>query len=679
MPIITFLVSDSRQVPNASARAEPPDAPGLSTCTATVPEGTSLLDAAVLAGVPVTAPCGGEGVCGECRLRVEAGLVDYVPRGCLTAEQLAQAWVLACSSRVAGDATVVIPQPERPTDARIVSDGPARAPESGLRTTRGPTEPLACKLLLRVRPPSSGGAFSDHDRLISALGSDDALATTSVCVEALRELPGALRAHDHQVTVTLIPRDEHNGAEVIRVEPGDTTEHQLGLAIDVGTTTCAVSLVDVKHDKVLGTGADYNAQLSRGADIISRINYATTPERTAELRQLALETINGLIVELCASRRIASTLIDSAALAANTTMVHLLLGIDPQHIRLAPYTPATNRPPCVYAREVGIAINPNGRVVFAPGVGSYVGGDVTAGLLVTTMSSESDEVRLYLDIGTNGEVVVGTGEWLMTCAASAGPAFEGGGITCGMRAAKGAVERVRVDPQTGRAAVTVIGGGKPRGVCGSGMIDLLAELYAVGLLGPSGKLDATHASGSVKPADGAGQRLPAGRNLAYTIVPEGESATGKALTIDERDIQNLLRTKAAVYSACAIMLNSVGLEFDAIAEVYVAGGFGRYLDVRKSILIGMLPDIPLERFTYLGTASLTGARSMLCHAASRRNVARLADRMTYMELNADPAYMSEYTAALFIPHTDMDRFPSVGVSAAMRRGLRAHDDGRAPS
>ena len=306
-------------------------------------------------------------------------------------------------------------------------------------------------------------------------------------------------------------------------------------------------------------------------------------------------------------------------------------------------------------------MNPEAYVLFAPGVGSYVGGDITAGLLQTALADDNDDIRLFLDIGTNGEVVVGNGEWLMACAASAGPAFEGSGVGCGMRAGRGAIERVRIDPETGEAHVSVIGGGRPRGACGSGMIDLLAELWVGGVLDQSGKLDPSRGGGRIGPARGGG------RHLAYTVVPQTETDTGESIVIDDRDIQNLLRTKAAVYSACAVMLKSLGLDFDAVAEVYVAGGFGRFLDLEKSITIGLLPDLPLERFTYLGNSALSGAQAMLCSASARADAARIADRMTYLELNVDPAYMSEYTAALFLPHSDIDRFPTVKVALASRR------------
>jgi uncharacterized 2Fe-2S/4Fe-4S cluster protein (DUF4445 family) len=630
--------------------------------SATVPTGTSLLDAAAAAGVRLAAPCGGEGVCGECRARVVAGTVDCVARGSLSREEISQGWVLACSSRVIADVSIEVPPEEQAGAAQIVTAG---ADAACHQTAHGPdtaAEPFVVRRAVQVAAPVSGQSQGDFDRLARAVRDGGGPANLTAGLDVLRDLAGALRASDGCVTITVTSAEAAACAEVVRIEPGDHTSHQAGIAIDVGTTTCAVSLVDLTRHHVLGTAADYNGQLARGADVISRINFARTRERLAELRGLVLATINGLIKDLCARHAIEPDEIDNAVVAGNTTMIHLLLGMNPEFIRLEPYTPTVNRPPPLRGSEVGLAMNPTGRVLFAPGVGSYVGGDITAGLLQTAMAHPGEEVRLFLDIGTNGEVVIGNGEWLMACAASAGPAFEGSGVRCGMRAGKGAIERVRIDGASGRADVNVIGGGRPRAICGSGMIDLLAELWGAGLLDPSGKLDPSRNGDRICAVKGNS------RHLAYTVVPAEVSESGAAITLDERDIQNLLRTKAAVYSACALMLKSVGLDFDAIAEVYVAGGFGRFLDLEKSIRIGLLPDLPLERFTYLGNSALSGANAMLCRADARRDVMRIADRITYLELNVDPAYMGEYTAALFLPHTDINRFPTVQTTLAARMG-----------
>ena len=630
MPVVTFLPAER--------------------CV-TVATGTSLLDAATAAGVAITASCGGDGVCGECRVRIESGDVEQAPRGCLSPNELSQGRVLACSSRVVSDVRVAVDEEPTGSVAQIVTeDTGAHSPRKSVAGTVV-AQPLATKHKLTVPAPSLDSPMSDQERLLRALRADGGPAHTVLCLDALRQLATTLRTDSHQVTATVVAGDATHPAEIIRVDPGDSAGLQLGLAIDIGTTTCVVRLVDLVHNRILGTEADQNRQSARGADVISRINYAKTPPRLDELRQQVLDTINPLIERLCERAGTEADQIGNVAVVGNTTMIHLLLGLNPDFIRLEPYTPTVDDPPRLRAGEVGLAANSAARVLFAPSAGSYVGGDITAGLLRTALCSESEEVRLFLDIGTNGEVVVGTGEWLMACAASAGPAFEGSGARCGMSAGSGAIERVRVDSQSGRATVGVIGGGRPRGVCGSGMIDLLAELWMSGLLDPGGKLNPD--------GNGVRQTGPGGRNLAYTVVDASESGTGEEIFIDERDIQELLRAKAAIYSACALLLKSVGLDFDVVTQVYIAGGFGRFLDLRRAIQIGLLPDLPLDRFTYLGNSALAGAQAMLTDADARQRVTQVASRITYLGLNVDPSYMSEYTAALFLPHTDIDRFPSV--------------------
>ena len=575
--------------------------------------GTSLLDAAARCGVTIHAPCGGEGACGECRVQVTAGMVESVSRGCLPHEDSDQGWVLACGSRVAADATVFVPEVEV-EGARIVVEGEGKEGLAVFPASRA-LEPLAVKCFLEVAPPSLENSFSDLERLERAIARSGGPDKVIAGLPVLRRLAATLRRGGHRVTATLVCSDPEVPGEIIRIEAGDTTNRSFGLAIDIGTTTCALHVVNLRDNRILGTEMDYNAQISRGHDIISRINYAKTPESLEELRILVVENLNSLIRRLSEAHGLCPEEIDSAVVAGNTTMIHLFLGLEPEYIRLEPYTPTVNHPPVLRAREMGLAMNPDGVIAIAPGVGSYVGGDITAGLLMTPLADDwNEEVRLFLDIGTNGEVVVGNSDWLMACAASAGPAFEGSGTRCGMRAASGAIERVRITPSTGRAEVVTIGGGKPKGVCGSGMIDLLAELFAAGLLEPSGSLNPNRCPDRIKPSPDSN------RNFVYTIVPAEESATGEDITIDNRDIQNLLRTKAAVYSAVSLMLKSVGLDIDSIRQVFVAGGFGRFLDLGKSIAIGLLPDLPTDRFTYLGNSALAGAREMLGRTEMRGRV-----------------------------------------------------------
>ncbi len=613
----------------------------------TVATGTSLLDASTQAGVSIEAPCGWEGSCGDCRIRLLAGNLEQVPRECLNPKDAAQGWVLACSSRVIEDVVLEVP-------GHLIEESPVVVDTfhpAVLSHIDERLSPPVIKRVVTVEPPSLDNSFGDFERLSRALGLK---TPVSVSLSTLRTLADALRTEDHEVTVTVASTAQGRALEILRVEPGDTRSQLHGAAVDIGTTTCAVHLVDLVTGRVRGTASGYNGQIARGADIISRINYASTPGRLEELRNLVLSNLNSLILNLCHEHSIAQTGIGCATVAGNTTMVHLFLGLKPEYIRLEPYTPTINHLPPLQGGAVGLEMNPDGPLLIAPGVGSYVGGDITAGLLQTSLADEDcDEICLFLDIGTNGEVVVGNGEWLMACAASAGPAFEGSGVGCGMRASRGAIERIRIEQETGKAAYSVIGGGRPKGICGSAMIDLLAELHSTGLLDPSGKLLLENGNGRIRPCKDSS------RYSQYIIETEDATETGNEIFLDDRDILNLLRTKAAVYSACSLMLRAVDLGFDSVARVYVAGGFGRFLDLERSIQVGLLPDLPLERFIYLGNSALAGAKAMLLYEKARHKVEDLANRITYLELNADPTYMDEYMAALFLPHTDLSRFPNV--------------------
>ncbi|MHC4606625.1 MAG: ASKHA domain-containing protein, partial [Planctomycetota bacterium] len=522
--------------------------------SADVPPGTELLDAARKAGVEIEASCGGEGQCLDCRVRVASGEV------------------LACRTHVEGaPLTVEVPDPSEREAGHF-----ARGDETHLiRSDLLPREPdpFTGKKLVQVPAAKPEDGLSDLGRLSRALGKEVACSAA-----VLRELPDAVRAD--KTTVTLA--DDR----LVRVEPGDTTARHFAAAIDVGTTTVAVQLIDLAAGKIVETRTGYNDQIACGIDIISRINYARRPERLAELRERVLKTINLFVQQL----GVDAQEITSAVVSGNTTMTHLLLGIPPEQIRLAPYTPAVLEP--LRLADVGIGICPGAPVFFSPGSGSYVGGDITAGLLCTDLSTDTEKVNLFIDIGTNGELVVGNRDFLVGCACSAGPAFEGGGIDCGMRAAKGAIERVDVDAKTGTPSFRTIGGAEPEGICGSGMIDLLANLFTTGWLDPAGKLDRARKSPHVKVK---------GKKARYIVVPE------KDISIGEHDIENVVRAKAAIYSACSLVLRQIETRPEDIARIYIAGGFGRFLPLEKAITLGLLPDLPRDRFRFVGNASLMGS------------------------------------------------------------------------
>jgi uncharacterized 2Fe-2S/4Fe-4S cluster protein (DUF4445 family) len=613
------------------------------------PPQTRLLDAARRAGVNIESPCGGEGTCGKCMVRVTGGEVDSRSLGTLPHAAIAEGYVLACATRVLGEDLVVdVPEREGTEDGQFASENEIHLVRQELLPRQWEFDPLAVKWLVQAEPPQLESGLSDLDRLTRAIQHDWGRQPVEFSLATIRKSADTLRATQGQVTVTLV-RDSGR-LHVIDIEPGNTTLRHFAVAIDVGTTTVAVQLIDLVVARIVAARSDYNDQVACGLDVISRINYARTPERLEELRTRVLGTVNRLIQQVAKSYGVASQEITNAAISGNTVMTHLLLGLNPEYLRLAPYTPTLLQVPYLRNSEIGIGINQQAWIHFAPCVGSYVGGDITAGILCTDLATPTEDISLFIDIGTNGEIVLGNSSFLMACACSAGPAFEGGGIECGMRASTGAIEKVSIDPATGLARWSTIGNARPRGICGSGMIDLVAGLFLTGWIDAAGKFD------RVRPCPAI--RMD-GRRAIYTLAQAGESATGKPLLVTETDIENIIRTKASIYSAAALMLKQVNLRFDDLHNIYIAGGFGRYLDLENATVIGLIPDLPREQFHYIGNSSLMGSYMAVVSQDFRQRQLDLARRMTYLELNTDPAYMEQYTGALFLPHTDLASFPSV--------------------
>jgi uncharacterized 2Fe-2S/4Fe-4S cluster protein (DUF4445 family) len=624
--------------------------------TVDVPPGTEMLDALRKAGLKVDASCGGKGTCGKCVVRIAAGKADFDGTGTLDTESLVEGYVLACRTRILdGPLTVEVPELIGWEGGKFSDADETHMVHQDLLPREWDFDPLAVKWLLNVEPPQLESGLSDLDRLTRAVQHDWGKLSVICSLQGLRQLADAVRDQDGRVTATIIREPDH--LHIIRVEPGDTTTRHFGLAVDIGTTTIATQLIDLTRGRILATRTDYNAQIACGLDVISRINYARRPDRLEELRTRVLGTINQLVHQLAASQDVQPQEIVTAVVSGNTTMVHLLLGLKPEYIRLDPYTPTVLQAPYLAAYEIGIDINRDAWVYLSPCVGSYVGGDITAGLLCTELARDGEQVNLFLDIGTNGELVVGNRDFLMTCACSAGPAFEGGGIDCGMRAAVGAIDKIDVDPATAMPGYTTIGNVPPKGICGSGMIDLLANLLRTGWMDPAGKLDRERPSPAIQ-VDG--------KRARYVIAPHEQSDLGRPIAVSETDIENIVRAKAAIYSACALMLRQLGMDFPDLARIYIAGGFGRFLNLEKAITIGLLPDVPREKFHYIGNASLTGSYMVAVSQDYRQRQLDLARRMTCMELSTDPAYMDQYTGALFLPHTDPGRFPTV-AKALVRR------------
>ncbi len=606
--------------------------------TAEVPAGTLIHEAAFRAGIlDLELPCGGEGSCGLCKVELEGRSSP----------------VLACQTKITSD--IVVRLPDRREGARVVGDS-HQLVDPGLLPDQQHLTPLYRRRRIKVPPASIEEHYSDWTRLTREINRGNGGLPVSCELPVLQDLAEKLRTNDGNITLNV--EELPAGLRVRELQPGHSPKHAYGLAIDIGTTTIAVQLVDLDDGSLLATQTSYNQQVRRGADVISRIDYARTAERLGELRSLVLETINLLIDQIVESGAVDRQHIHAAWIAGNTTMIHLLLGLPPRYIRETPYVPTVNSVPELRAREVGLNMDPEAVVVCAPGVGSYVGGDITSGLLCTELPTNQQDVFLFMDIGTNGEIVIGNADWMVACACSAGPAFEGAGIKCGMRAAEGAIERVTIAPDGETLEFSVIGGGKPAGICGSGLISLLGELF---------RQEVVDRSGRFVQAPGEGRIVQQESRRAYLLASTEETLNGKDLVITEADLENLIRTKAAIYAACALVLENVGLGWESIARVYIAGGFGRYMRIADAVFIGMLPDLPLDRFRYIGNSSLTGAYCALLSREHRRRLAEIASRITYVDMSSNPRYMDSYIKALFLPHTDLEQFPTVAATFESRR------------
>ena len=614
--------------------------------TVNVEVGTEVVDASRLAGIMIDLPCGGKGTCGKCLVRVTHGSLTSKPDMQIADGETASGFVLACRSTIDGDAVVTIPDHTVCEIQAFADDG--IDPVCGTAPMLAELSPLSRRICIRVPGARKEDGLSDLDRADRCLKSDIEETETYYPLSVIRKLADALRRDDGLTTFTLT--DDNATAHVIDVMPGRSGRPNLGLAVDIGTTTISAQLLDLEEGKVLLTRNGYNDQIHCGLDVISRINYASTDARLEDLRRRAVRSVNRLIGEAVGESNARKEDITCCRISGNTIMTHLLLGLKPEYLRLEPYTPTVMRMPDLKASDVGLDILPEAFVNFSPCVGSYVGGDITAGILATDLAKDKADVCAFIDIGTNGEIVVGNTEFLMACACSAGPAFEGSGIENGMRATTGAIDSVTIDKYTGAARYNTIGNGRPSGICGSGLIDLVAGLFLTGWIDASGKLDRTRPSPFIHTE---------GRRAFYTLAEARETDTGRPIILSENDIENLMRAKAAIYSAAALMLKQLGISFKDVSMFYIAGGFGRFLNLGNAMVIGLLPDIPVERFHYIGNASLRGSALCLLSKAFRDAQTALSRRMTYIDLSTTAGYMDQYTSALFLPHTDLHNFPNV--------------------
>ncbi|MFN4196400.1 MAG: ASKHA domain-containing protein [Caldimicrobium sp.] len=597
----------------------------------------SVLELAMRLGIHINASCGGIGACNKCKVLVEKG--DF------KGEKIDGNYYKACTLYPRSDLIIRIPVESHYDRKALLRKIKAKAIE---RTEELSLSPLLKKIFLVLPPPTIEDNTPDLERLLSELKTKG-IEKTIFLNHLLKKLPYLLREKNFQVTLSIFEDPFYQVSFITEIETGDTTKSALAVAIDLGTTTLQLELIDLNTGETLAKTSDYNPQISYGEDVISRIEFAKKKEGLKLLSQRVKEKIDILIDELLRTAKRNLEEIVLVSIAGNTVMTHLFLELEPKFLREYPYVPVAKNYPFFLAKDLGMALQEGVPIIFSPSVASYVGGDITAGVLASLMAKE-DPLTLFIDLGTNGEIVIGNKDFLMTAACSAGPAFEGGGIKCGMRATSGAIEGINIDPHTFEPMIITIGKTKPKGICGSGIISLLANLFKLGLVDKAGKYrrDLEH------------PRIRKGENgYEYVLVFKEESATGEDIVFTEEDIENLIRAKGAMYAGYQILIESIGLSMQDIERVFLAGTFGSYIDLEDAITIGLLPDLPRDRFYFLGNTSLQGAKKMLLYTLKRAELYRITQMMTHIELSNHPKYMDYYMAALFLPHTDERLFPTV--------------------
>ena len=619
--------------------------------------GDNLLEVARGANVAIDAPCSGNGACGKCRVQLKSGELESKKTLHISDEEYQAGWRLSCCSKISADVNVLVPDIASAYKSRMkVADLSSKEEIAIFENAKRDVELAGIELKnslevvdVTMDPPSLDDTMPDNERLTRALRKYLNISRVRIPYAVLKKLPDVLR--ESNFSVKCVIRATSDDMFVYDIFGKDEDVVIGGLAIDIGTTTVSAVLINMENGEILAKSSAGNGQIRFGADVINRIVESQKPGGQQKLQDAVIkETINPMISEMCKSAKFPKNRIYRMCVASNTTMNHLFAGINSDPLRTEPYIPAFFKTNSLFASDVGIDINKDAHIIIAPNIGSYVGGDITAGTLVSQIWNRP-EFSLFIDLGTNGELVFGNSDFMMSCACSAGPAFEGGDISCGMRATDGAIEACTIDKETMEPTYKIVGdpGTKPVGLCGSGIIDVISELYICGIINPKGKFIRE------------GKRIKHDKYGmgSYILAFEEEAGSVKDVEITEVDIDNFIRAKGAIFSAIRTMLTSLDFDVSMIDDVYVAGGIGSGINMQNAVNIGMFPDIPIEKFHYIGNSSLTGAYLMLLSTPAEKKTYELAANMTYMELSTVPIYMDEFVGACFIPHTDTSMFPTV--------------------
>lgn len=621
-------------------------------------EGENLLEVARQTNVAIDAPCGGNASCGKCKVKLVEGELHSPKTRHISDEEYQGGWRLACVSKITGDVAVEVPDIASAYRSRMkVADLSSKEEIAIFESAKNHIEAAGLPMknsmdILDVTMdiPSLDDTMPDNERFVRAVKKATGASKVKLPFQVLTKIARVFRESNFQVRCVVRKDASEKDIFVYDVYPKDEEVVIGGLAVDIGTTTVSALLINMQTGEIIGKASAGNGQIRYGADVINRIIESMKPGGSEKLQKAVIEeTINPMIQQMCRANNFKPEHIYRMAAAANTTMNHLMAGMEGDPIRMEPYIPTFYKTNSLFASDIGIAINRDAHIIVAPNIGSYVGGDITAGALVSMLWNRP-EFSLFIDLGTNGELVFGNSDFMMSCACSAGPAFEGGDISCGMRATDGAIEACTIDKETMEPSYHVIGedGQKPIGLCGSGIIDVIAELFRTGIINPKGKFI----------REGRRVRHDAYGMGSYVLAFEEEAGSVKDVEINEVDIDNFIRAKGAIFSAIRTMLSSLDFDVEMIDDVYVAGGIGSGINMENAVRIGMFPDIPMEKFHYIGNSSLSGAYTMLLSRDAERKCYELASNMTYLELSAVPTYMDEFVACCFIPHTDTTLFPS---------------------
>ncbi len=619
-------------------------------------EGESLIRAAMDAGVHINVSCGGEGVCGKCRVIIEQGEVEGGISEKLKQADVEKGYRQACQSFPKSDLVVRVPI-ESTLDASVLKRKSVPRNMADIKQIdfeelreKGLFVPPVEKRYLELSEPHAKDNIPDVTRVVNYLKQNYHESKLEVDLSVIRKVPDVLRKDSFKTTVTLArPVREGGKTRIVNIQPGDTSGRNYAIAMDIGTTTIYGSLLDLLTGKVLSWTADFNGQISYGEDVISRIMYAEKPDGLETLQQVVVKTANTIIKTIIQRAGIDPDEISTITLAGNTTMTQLLLKINPMYIRRSPYVPASTLYPPIKAANLGFDLGDHVTALIYPAVSSYVGGDIVAGVKGSGMYL-NEELTLFMDIGTNAEIVVGNKDWLACAACSAGPAFEGGGITFGMRAAKGAIEDFSIDPLTYEPMNITIGNIRPQGICGSGLITIVATLFEQGVINNNGKFNRDLNTPRIREVEDV---------YEYVLAWKDETSIDRDIVLTEPDLNNLIRAKGAMYGGYMTLLSEVGLSIENIDRIILAGGFGSFVDLEKAMIIGLLPEMDPEKVTYVGNGSLMGAIMSALTNRVRKDVVQVTRRMTNFELSETASYMDNYVAALFLPHTDLNRFPKL--------------------